>query len=104
MDISCDTDDHPNVLSDNSKPNGMKFHGEKEKAKIVNKIWIAHKRYNCSVCMLYHSQQKKGRPVKTKKSGRPKNADTKVAGNIFRKLFTEEVPSRICDLEIQNMS
>ena len=39
----------------------MKFLGEKEKAKIVNKTWIAHKIYNYSVCILYNSQQKKGK-------------------------------------------
>ena len=90
LDILSDTDDHPKVMccrcynkmkkakvfSDNSKLDDVKFLGEKEKAKIVNKTWITRKRHNCTVCMLYNSQQKRGRPEKTKKSGRPKNAET----------------------------
>ena len=90
LDISSDTDDHPKVMcchcynkmkkakvfSDNSKLDDVKFLGEKEKSKIVNKTWITHKRYNCTVCMLYYSQQKEVDLRKLKNQEGQKNAET----------------------------
>ena len=67
--------------------------GEKEKVAKFFKLWISHKRNNCTVCYHYTSQKKPGLKPKGK-SGNPYQQQIgylKEKDEYFKGLFVEKV-------------